>query len=87
MAAPTVSVDIKPSPELTEALDEVNANIERASKPFDFDTVHPFVGQSATLIAEYYYALVEKKVPAQLIDNLVYDFHRVLWSMPLSAED
>jgi hypothetical protein len=87
MAAPTTTVEIKPSTELLAALDETNSKLDQAAKPFDFDTVHPFVLQSATLISEYYYALVEKKVPAQLIDNLVYDFHRVLWSMPLSAED
>jgi hypothetical protein len=87
MASPNATVEVTPSPELLAALEETNQSIDKALKPFDFDTVQPFVKQSAKLVSEYYYALVEGKVPPSLIDNLVYDFHRVLWSMPLSAED
>lgn len=84
MATAQTTVEVKPSKELTEALDDVKAAID-SRLSLDYDTIHPIAMQSAQLVAEYYYALIERKVPSTLIDNLVYDFHRILWGQSLDS--
>ena len=87
MASATVTV--QPSAELRAAIDEVNETLEAIQEsqvPFDYDTIKPLAMDAAKLVAEYYDALVQGKLPSELTANLVYDFHRVLWGQPTNDD-
>ena len=81
MASANSTIEIKPSKELLEAIEDAEQVIG-SDKPFDYDILHPYAMLAARLVSEYYYALVEGKLPHEVINGLVYDFHRVLWSIP-----
>lgn len=82
MASSDARIQIEPTPELSAALDRAEA----LRKPFDYDTLHPIAMQAAQIVSEYYYALIKGQLPPVVIDNLVYDFHRIVWAMPSDNE-
>lgn len=82
MASPNVTVEITPSPDLLEAVESV-----KKLGALDFEALLPLALRAADITGEYYRALVAAKLPSVVIDNLVYDFHRLIWNITESNQE
>jgi hypothetical protein len=82
-----MTVNIKPDEETLAEIAELRATVEALSEgPFNHELIQPYVTQAAELVAQYYYKLLELKVPTNVVDVLVFEFHQVLWGIAPSRE-